>query len=167
MERNLVLGVDPGFKGALCFYDYVKKEVKDIYDMPTTLKENGKTQLDLVKLAWIIDLYSTDTLFAIIEDVGPRPKEGVVSVFSFGFGTGAVHGVVSAHYIPIHIVKPSIWKMLTGLSSSKNLSRERATTLFPQHTHRFIRKKDDGRAESALLAKFAADRFISHQEEKI
>jgi hypothetical protein len=80
-------------------------------------------------------------------------------VFKFGFTAGALAGVVAASYIPMHLVKPAVWKGLMGLSHDKKLSLAKATALYPSASHYWRRAKDDGRAEAVLLAHFGAERL--------
>lgn len=42
---------------------------------------------------------------------------------------------------------------------AKERSREIATQLFPEHSKEFAKVKDDGRAEAALIARYASVHF--------
>lgn len=159
--RDLILGVDPGLSGALAFYNFKTKKLEAVFDMPlnTVSSSESKSHINTFQLSLIVDGYSARTCLAVIEEVASRPKEGVVSVFRFGFVTGLVTGVIAAHHIPPVFTPPSVWKGLMNLSSNKNLSRAKASTLFPDMAEKFKRVKDDGRAEAALLA-FFGERFL-------
>ena len=80
------------------------------------------------------------------------PKQGVTSSFNFGRSKGVVEGVFAAAGRPIVYVSPGVWKRALGLSKDKGASRRRAIELWPDHTDKFRRAKDDGRAEAALIA---------------
>jgi len=86
--------------------------------------------------------------------------QGVVSVFRFGAAYGAAIGVISALAIPLHLVSPARWKRHYGLDADKERSRARAIQFWPASRH-FTRKKDHGRAEAALLARYGAEVVLS------
>jgi crossover junction endodeoxyribonuclease RuvC len=67
-----------------------------------------------------------------------------------------VRGVVAASGVPLHLVSPSKWKRLFGLDADKERSRALALRLWPARSDLFGPKKDHGRAEAALLARYAA-----------
>jgi len=62
-------------------------------------------------------------------------------------------GVVAACGIPTTLVSPQKWKRELELSKDKNQSLEMARMLWPD-SDKFKRKKDDGRAEAALIAMY-------------
>lgn len=162
--RTLFLGVDPGLNGALALFDRGQPGGKliDVIDVPTveTKQKNNRRIVDLPRLALWVDSHAAGIKYAIIEDVGVMTgREGVVGMFRFGQAAGGIAGVIAGCSIPSIFVKPAIWKTLCGLSSDKNLSRTVATKLFPKSSHLWARKKDDGRAEAAVLAHFGAERF--------
>ncbi len=82
------------------------------------------------------------------------PGQGVVSMFSFGVSKGIIIGMLGLGLVPVFLTPPGVWKNCYGLSKDKNKSRELAATKYPLHKKLFERKRDDGRAESALLADF-------------
>jgi crossover junction endodeoxyribonuclease RuvC len=93
----------------------------------------------------------------VIELVSSRPGQGVASMFNFGMSFGVAIGVVQALNIPLHFVTPTKWKKYFSLSSDKEESRRRAINLWPESADRFSRRKDEGRAEAALMAKWGAE----------
>jgi crossover junction endodeoxyribonuclease RuvC len=157
-ERPLVLGVDPGYSGAFALYNLDSGALIEVMDMPTKsyTQASGKQKkhINLTEVAFFLDINRDLIRGAIIEEVGAAPDQGVVSMFNFGFSTGAVHGLIAANLIPIITVRPTVWKTNLGLSSNKTQSLERAKVEFPNLITKFLRKKDDGRAEAALLAKY-------------
>jgi hypothetical protein len=84
------------------------------------------------------------------------PKQGVSSTFKFGASYGAVLGVLAALKIRTVLVSPTTWKRHFALDSDKEKSRALALRTFAQTPEHCARKKDDGRAEAALLALFGA-----------
>jgi crossover junction endodeoxyribonuclease RuvC len=90
---------------------------------------------------------------ACLEQTGAMTGQGVTSMFSMGRSLGIVEGVLAALQIPIVMVGPARWKRDMGLlGQTKDASRERVVQLFPGISHLFLRKKDHGRAEAALIA---------------
>lgn len=146
-----VLGIDPGLKGALAFYDGTHLEVFDMPVHEITVNNKKKNRMDLYELARIIDSKSPID-FCIIEDVTASPQMGVTSSFSFGFSAGALQGVVAANFIPMERIAPRTWKKELKLTADKDSSRKRASEILPAYHHLWARAMDDGRAEAAILA---------------
>lgn len=153
---GFILGVDPGLSGALAVFDPSAFKCISIFDMPViTNRRDGKTEIDLVKLAFHVDSIANTIEFAIIEKVGAMPKQGLSSTFKFGLVTGIVKGVVAANYIRQSEVVPSVWKSDMNLSPDKSKSVLLARKLFPEWTDVFTKSRD-GRAEALLIAVFAS-----------
>lgn len=150
----MICGIDPGLDGAIAI---VGPDIVTILDMPT-IKErvNGKLRrkIDLPVLARFFDLHGGAIKLAVIEDVGPMPTDGPVQAFKFGFNSGAPQAAVACQFIKPLLVTPNVWKAAMGLTADKDLSRRMASQLAPHYSHLWARKKDDGRAESFLLAKY-------------
>ncbi len=98
---------------------------------------------------------------AVVERVSAMPGNGAVSMFNFGRSYGDVRGVIGALDIPLHFVTPQKWKKHFGLTSDKDQSRLRAIRMFPAVADQFKRKKDDGRAEAALIALYGAEVLLT------
>jgi len=160
VNRNLLIGVDPGLSGAVAFYNFESKRLEGVHDMPLIKKANGKHEIDTFSLTQIIDRVWTRVELAVIEEVHSMPKQGVASTFTFGYAAGLIAGTISAFNIPVLKTPPAVWKSLCGLNANKDFSRASAITLFPEFEKNFSKKKDDGRAEAAILAKFG-ERFLS------
>jgi crossover junction endodeoxyribonuclease RuvC len=94
--------------------------------------------------------------FAVIEKAQAMPKQGVASTFKYGVAYGALCAVTALLEIPAHLVSPRKWKSHFNLDSDKEKSRALAIRLWPG-CGLFERKKDHGRAESALLARYGAE----------
>jgi crossover junction endodeoxyribonuclease RuvC len=152
MPEQIVLGIDPGISGAYAFY-WPNRDMVAVEDAPII---DGN--IDAANMASAIDIMHPSV--AIIERVSAMPKQGVSSTFKFGVAYGVVQGIVAAHQIPIHFVTPTTWKKHFNLSPDKEQSRARAIHLWPRQAEMFKRKKDHGRAEAALLARYYAEKFI-------
>lgn len=146
-----IAAVDPGLSGAVAFY-YPQYDRIAVEDMPTVAGN-----VDAATLAQRIRATAPD--FAIVEIASSRRGQGVSSVFKFGCGYGAIIGVLAALEIPTHLISASRWKKHFGLSSDKERSRALALRFWPSRSDLFSHKRDHGRAESALLARVAAEKF--------
>lgn len=147
----MILGIDPGFGGGLAFLS--NKQLQTHY-MPVR-KYNGKTKMNAVALAKLLKPYAPKIKLAVIERVGAMPNQGVSSMFNFGYGAGIIEGVLAALDIKFVHIKPEVWKASLGLDRTKANSLKLAIKLFPGYAGQFALKRDDGKAEAALMAYFA------------
>jgi crossover junction endodeoxyribonuclease RuvC len=150
-------GCDPGLNGALAFFD-IEKGNLSVIDMPTVEVKRGakmKREVSPAGVANILRIAGRIDML-ILERVNAMPGQGVSSVFSFGRSAGIIEGCVAALNIPMTIVPPQTWQKAVNLRGGKDGARQRAMELFPIHGALFARKKDDGRADAALMAWFAA-----------
>ena len=152
MTIECIMGVDPGLSGAIAFYFPRHPERVSVEDMPV-----AGGDIDCVTLAGRIRQFAPD--LAIVEAVHAMPKQGVSSTFRFGAGYGAIRGVLAALDVPTHLVTPGAWKKHFRLTADKEQARALALRLFPAVGERFSRKKDDGRAEAALIARYGAEKL--------
>lgn len=156
--KDLFLGIDPGFTGAIAI---VGGKEPFLADMPITTNVKGSREVDAEFLFTVLALYAPRIRAAVVEQVGSRPGEGGSSIFKFGFGAGVIRGVLGSLQIKPFYVQPAVWKSLLGVSSDKETSLALARKLYPASTLQLARKKDHGRAEALLLAHFGATR-LSH-----
>jgi len=148
----MILGIDPGASGALAFFN-LEAGTLEIVDMPTVQVKRGaklKNEISPQMLAAIVG--ARKPIVAIIEKVGAMPGQGSSSMFQFGRGVGMVEGVLAALHVPTDYVTPQQWQKAVGARDGKDGNRQRAAELFPAYAHLFARKKDDGRADAALMA---------------
>jgi hypothetical protein len=152
-NKSLILGIDPGLKGAYAFFSSQTENIVQLGKMPL-IPKGRKFQIDAHQMAKDIKNSMLQTRFAVIEHVAARPGQGVVSMFTFGQTMGIVQGMVAAFQIPIVFVDPQAWKTPLQLSSDKYESRLMASKIFPGLD--FSKVSDDGRAEACLLAVYGA-----------
>lgn len=145
-----ILGIDPGLTGALAFYFPDHPERVGVEDMPLAGGE-----IDVPGLVRRIRQFAPNV--ASIELVGPMPVNGKVALFKLGCAYGIARAAVTALDIPTHIVPPTRWKRHFRLDADKEKARALALRLFPASGERFGRKKDAGRAEAALIARYLAE----------
>jgi len=154
---RLIVAVDPGFGGAIAFLRNGSE--LEIHDMPCLeLKRNGKAKRDLnyTEIGRLFDCaHDADGLW--VERVSSMPGQGISSAFAFGKSTGAIIGAAAAQFWRIHEIPPVTWKRAVGLRAGdgKDASRALAIHYFPTYSALFARKKDEGRAEAALIAWYA------------
>jgi len=158
--KDIILGVDPGLSGAICFFNPQENKIEHVDNFPLRPVKSSKTnkkEIDLYNLQILVARFAARTMFAVIEKVNAMPGQGVTSMFRFGESYGQIQGLVSAFEIPITFITPAVWKPMLGLSRDKNESRALACKLFPASQSEFKRKKDDGKAEAALLARYGVN----------
>jgi hypothetical protein len=144
-----ILGIDPGLTAFL----FPQHDRVDAEDMPTV-------GVDVAAASLVERIRQMDPGLAVIEIAAARPKQGVSSVFRYGAGYGAVLGVIAALAIPVHLVSATKWKRALSLDADKERSRALALRLWPARADLFGRKRDHGRAEAALIARYGAEKII-------
>jgi len=143
------LGIDPGASGAFALLE--GDRLLAAWDMPFIMVK-GRARVSAAHVAQEIANARPDQI--ALEEVGAMPNQGVASMFSFGRSAGVLEGVIAALGYPLHMVRPAIWKRAAGVPADKDAARLMATRLWPDQAQYFARKKDDGRAEAALLARW-------------
>lgn len=161
LPRPLLMGIDPGFGGAIAVYDLDRRFLVDMIDLPlfqtaTKARKQGFfNHIDIHKVSSLIDMYAPFTALAALEEPGAMPNQGLQSTFRFGHVCGALHGVLAGHYIPVAPVKPGVWKSALALSVDKDDSRRLASKEFPGCEGLWAKKMHNDRAEAALLCIYA------------
>ena len=151
----VILGCDPGQTGAIAAYDGTI--ITGLIDMPTMARLHGKgQQVDPYTLATeILDLCGGRNATVVIEAVSAMPGQGVSSMFRFGESVGVVLGVLGALQIPIRWVTPGRWKKAAGIvGKDKDAARSLAIQLHPEVADQLTRKRDVGRSDAILIARF-------------
>ena len=154
----LIIGIDPGISGSICFFEDGK--ILDVLEMPTMT--DGKKNKKQVNGAQIYNEISTkirgiekQKLRVIIEQVSAMPGQGVTSMFNFGQSFGILKGICSAMQLPMYFVRPAKWKKYFGLiKSEKDASRTKAIEMFPYFSSQLSKKKDSNKADAILIASF-------------
>lgn len=140
-----ILGVDPGLSGALVWVNG-SGDLIEVEDMPLVNNEvNAKLLANLIVGYGRLEC-------AVVERQQSMPKQGVASSFKTGVGYGVIIGVLAALDVPTFFLSPTQWKKVLHLSTDKETSRRKALERWPKEAEYFKRKKDEGRAEAALLA---------------
>lgn len=161
-HQPYILGFDPGFSGALAVYEPAATKLIAVHDIPLLPADplfGGKHRnyIDAKRLAAFVNQYALATRLAVVERVSAMPEQGVTSMFRFGEGYGIIQGILAAYQLKTLMPPPAVWKAWHSLSSDKELSLKRAREFWPTEAQQyFSRKKDNGRAEAALLAVYGA-----------
>ena len=154
----LVIGIDPGISGSICFFNEGK--IVDVVEMPTMTE--GKKNKKQVNGAQIFNEISERIkkldkrdIKIVIEQVSAMPGQGVTSMFNFGQSYGILKGICSAMQLPMYFVRPAKWKKYFNLiNTEKDASRTRAIEIFPYYSSHLSRKKDSNKADAILIASF-------------
>ena len=154
----LIIGIDPGISGSICFFEDGK--IVDVVEMPNMTE--GKKNKKQVNGAQIYNEISKRTqnlerkdVKVVIEQVSAMPGQGVTSMFNFGQSFGILKGICSAMRLPMYFVRPAKWKKYFNLiNSEKDASRTRAIEIFPYFSSQLSRKKDSNKADAILIASF-------------
>ena len=154
----LIIAIDPGISGSLCFFRDGK--IIDILEMPNMAE--GKKNKKQVNGAQIfneissrIKDYDKKDIRVVIEQVSAMPGQGVTSMFNFGQSFGVLKGICSAMQLPMFFIRPAKWKKHFNLiNSEKDASRTKAIEIFPYISEKLSKKKDANKADAILIASF-------------
>ena len=154
----LIIGIDPGISGSICFFENGK--IIDVVEMPTmTEGKKNKRQVNgsqiYNEISKRINKSEKQNTRVIIEQVSAMPGQGVTSMFNFGQSFGILKGICAAMQLPMYFVRPAKWKKYFGLiNSEKDASRTRAIEMFPYFSSQLSKKKDSNKADAILIASF-------------
>ena len=153
----LIIGIDPGISGSICFFK--DGRILEVIEMPVMTE--GKKNKKQVNGAQIYNEFlkrinkKEDEIRVVIEQVSAMPGQGVTSVFNFGQSFGILKGICSAMQLPMFFVRPAKWKKYFNLiNSQKDASRTRAIEIFPYFSTQLSKKKDSNKADAILIASF-------------
>ena len=154
----LIIGIDPGISGSICFLDNGK--IIDVIEMP--IMTDGKKNKKQVNGSQVyneiskrIKQFEKNQIRVVIEHVSAMPGQGVTSMFNFGQSFGILKGICTAMQLPMYFVRPAKWKKYFNLlNSEKDASRTRAIEIFPYFSSQLSRKKDTNKADAILIASF-------------
>ena len=159
----LIIGIDPGISGSICFFEDGK--ILNVIEMPTMTegKKNKKqvngSQIYNEILNVIRDIEKKE-IKVIIEQVSAMPGQGVTSMFNFGQSFGILKGICSGMQLPMYFVRPAKWKKYFNLlNSGKDASRTKAIEIFPYFSSNLAKKKDSNKADAILIANYYYETF--------
>ncbi len=152
----VMIGIDPGLKGAIAFH---RSGALTVHDLPLA-QRRGKAEVDIAALSHLIaDEVGRSSVEAVIEEVNAMPEQGAVSMFRFGMTYGALRGLLAGRHIAATLVRPTEWKKALRVSADKAEAISRASELLPESAPLWTvrrghctKEQASGRAEAALLA---------------
>ena len=154
----LIIGIDPGITGSICFFEDGK--IIDVVEMPNMAEgKKNKRQVNGAQIYHEIykrikNLEKKD-IKVVIEQVAAMPGQGVTSMFNFGQSFGVLKGICAAMQISMYFVRPAKWKKYFNLiNSEKDASRTKAIEIFPHFSTQLSRKKDSNKADAILISSF-------------
>ena len=154
----LIIGIDPGISGSICFL--LDGKILEVIEMPTmTEGKKNKRQVNgsqiYNEISKRINKNEHQNIRVVIEQVSAMPGQGVTSMFNFGQSFGILKGICSAMQLPMYFVRPAKWKKYFNLlNSEKDASRTRAIEIFPYFSSQLAKKKDSNKADAILIASF-------------
>ena len=163
----LIIAIDPGISGSLCFFEEGK--IIDIIEMPNMASgKKNKRQVNGAQIYNEISLriknFQKEDIKVVIEQVSAMPGQGVTSMFNFGQSFGVLKGICSAMQLPMYFVRPAKWKKYFNLiNSEKDASRTKAIQIFPYISSQLSKKKDANKADAILLASFFFETYQSNE----
>tara|TARA_B100000965_G_scaffold266988_1_gene225662 strand:- start:1551 stop:2045 length:495 start_codon:yes stop_codon:yes gene_type:complete len=163
----LIIGIDPGISGSLCFFEDGK--IIDVIEMPVMAEgKKNKRQVNGSQIYNEIYKRTKDiekkNIKVIIEQVSAMPGQGVTSMFNFGQSFGVLKGICSAMQLPLYFVRPAKWKKYFNLiNSEKDASRTKAIEVFPYISQQLSKKKDANKADAILISSFFYETYQSEE----
>lgn len=153
----MILACDPGLTGA--FATYGNAMGLSVYPIPTQKRQvSGKLRdvIDEMEVIAFLTLArdATDKLY--LEKVGGMPGQSGPAAFNFGYGYGVIKIAALCAGMTVVEVPSGIWKTAMKAPRDKKASRNRASELLPAFAYLWPLAKDDGKAEAAMLALYAA-----------
>ena len=159
----LIIGIDPGITGSICFFKDGK--ILDVIEMPTmTEGKKNKKQVNgsqiYNEISKKIEKTDKKEIKVIIEQVSAMPGQGVTSMFNFGQSYGILKGICSAMQLSMYFIRPAKWKKYFNLiNSEKDASRTKAIEIFPYFSNNLSKKKDSNKADAILIASYYYETF--------
>tara|TARA_Y100000590_G_scaffold455223_1_gene603437 strand:- start:54 stop:548 length:495 start_codon:yes stop_codon:yes gene_type:complete len=159
----LIIGIDPGISGAICFFE--EGRISEIIDMPVMAEgKKNKKQVNGPQIYNEISLrikkFQKKDIIVVIEQVSAMPGQGVTSMFNFGQSFGVLKGICSAMQLSMYFIRPAKWKKYFNLiKTEKDASRTKVIEIFPYISSRLSRKKDSNKADAILIASFFYNTF--------
>ena len=147
--KTVYIGIDPGKGGAIAIVS--KTGFYSAKDWP-----GDETLAAKIVRNWNLKY---NIKLGIIEKVSAMPKQGSVSMFTFGTNYGVWRGILASFEIPFILVPPRTWQTKKLDKKAGNDTKERslntARRIFPKAS--LARKKDNGRSDALLIALYAKE----------
>jgi crossover junction endodeoxyribonuclease RuvC len=163
---SLIIGIDCGSEGAIAFM-LPDGTLCAIEDMPADKVQQGKflrSRISPSRLLAILQGTAGGQVFIerpegfpiITRNKGTGQREtrqpSSKNMLSFGEVFGITLCACVASGLAVTEISPGSWKRVMSVPADKKEARRIATLKFPKFAAEFARVKDDGRAESSLIA---------------
>ena len=147
-----IMGIDPGFSGALAVLDSDLK-IDFVMDMPILMVVK-KRELDEAKLSDIFSRWRLRPMMVGLEKSQTMPNQGIVSSGRYMSSYGCLRGLCVGNGIPYHLIQPQSWKkaMMPDMGKEKGASIQKVTQIYPELS--LTRVKDHGIADAVLIARY-------------
>jgi len=162
------LGIDPGCRGAIVILNR-NGEVRRTEKMPAQ-KIKHRTVYDHAAISDLAEGLFWGVEFALLEEQQAFPGQGVVSMFTTGYGYGIWRQVLSLYDVRHETVKPKDWQYEFGIirrrGNTKAQALQRAEALWPDVDLKAHRTKagklvgNDGLADALLIAEYARRKHL-------
>lgn len=158
----IFIGIDPGLSGAIAT---ITTDEVLTHKMPVLIERKKKVYYHFA-LKTFFQQFRGLNPYAVLEQQHPMPKQGVTSMFSIGYGFGALKQCLVDCSIPHEIVRAQVWQKEFGISARKGNTKTQALQvcqdLFPNvnllATER-SKKPHDGIVDALLIAEYSRRRF--------
>lgn len=177
---DVIVGIDPGYKGATAIYSLRRDALVDLQDCPVIVVDEKKgkkvrkvthyKKQEMYKqlvtaLSFTEPRGQKDRVLVILERVHAMPKQGTCSMFTLGYGYGLWDMAVTIAGMHLFAVHPTTWtadlfKDVPKFDDTKARSIAYAKAMFPGV--RLVgdsprcRVDKDGRADAICLALYGA-----------
>ena len=147
----IIVGIDPGFSGAICLIESSNVATPSLFDMP--ILKGRRTELNLIGIRELLS--RADHIF--LEKAQSMPGQGISSTGRYLMSYGDIRGICVGLSKPYTEVRPHTWKsvMMRDMPKEKDASIIRVQQLFPDLL--FRRKKDHHKADALLLAMYGVN----------
>ena len=153
-----IMGIDPGFSGALAVLDSDLK-IEFVMDMPI-IKVGKKRELDEARLSVIFKMWRSKSINVALEKSQTMPNQGIVSSGRYMASYGFLRGLCVGNGIPYHLIQPQTWKkaMMPDMGKDKGASIQKVSQLYPELI--LTRVKVHGIADALLIARYLCNNFL-------
>lgn len=154
MSAGVLIGIDPGVKGALAVLSADGRELLAVHDLPTRKQGKGgaasSQMVCALSLADLLKPYLAGGAAAAIEVAIVKPPSKLVAARTIGLNYGIVLATLALLGVGVQELPPHEWKKRMSLGDDKADSESLALTLYP--SARPLLTRHD-RAEAVLIAR--------------
>ena len=154
------LGIDPGLKGGVAIIDEHGSLI-DYFKMP--INDKG---IDVIKLANILShlLRPHYNVKTFMEKVHSMPGQGVVAMFTFGYGVGRLHAVLELLGYEYELVRPQEWKQVVLKNyewKAKKIKPEFPVKISEEEKKKIINETNSINNKAKRDAKLVSCRYVN------